>query len=217
MHRFVLVVAAACSSPPATPPPANSKAAKPDVSAAPLIVRGRATITDTRAGQIGNLTVDTILQGAAPPSVPFISAPGIIVSRNGITSDAAIYFLTPEGDRFRVLGRVDASDENNLVAQLAATCEAPIGYKAELAIFRAGAAKPWTPASQPAIDAAATVFSKICWIGMTEATVTAALGKPDEIKGDRWDYVRHNGEMGVIRSLRFVGGKVRAVEITLTQ
>jgi hypothetical protein len=190
---------------------------KPDLTSAPLIVRGRATITATRDGLIGNLAVDAILEGAAPASLPFIAAPGSIVSPNGITSDAAIYFLAPEGDRFRVVDRLDATKERDVIAQLSPTRGAPTAYAAELAIFRAGATKPWTPASQPAIDAAETVFSKISWIGTTEATVTAALGKPDGIKGDRWEYVRHNGESGVIRALRFVGGRVRAVEITLTQ
>jgi len=102
-------------------------------------------------------------------------------------------------------------------ANTAAVIAAPTGFATELATFRAAAGKPWSPANQPAIDAAEIVFAQIAWIGMTNETVTAALGKPDEVAGDRWRYIRHNGESGVIRVLRFDADRVRAVEIHKTQ
>jgi hypothetical protein len=215
MRTWLLVLAACGSAPRATePPPANTSAVTPAVdpaiAAAPLIVRGRATIAATRDGHIGSIEVAAILEGAAPPVVSFISAPTM-------ADGDAIYFLEPEGDKFRVLQRIDASKERDVIAQLAATRGAPAAFASELATFRAAAGKPWSPQTQPAVDAAATVFAKIAWIGMDPATVRAALGEPDEISGENWRYVRHNGESGVIRVLRFDRGRVRAVEIHRTQ
>jgi hypothetical protein len=93
----------------------------------------------------------------------------------------------------------------------------PSAFEQDLAVFRDARGKPWSEALQPAVDAARRIFDGIPWIGRDAASVERALGPPDE-RGERgWRYIRHNGESGVIRVLRFDGGRVVGVDAEPTQ
>ena len=174
MHRWFFVLAACGSSPPpAAPPPANAtdtahaaSTVSPQAAAAPLIVRGRATIVATLDGHIGRIDVDAILEGAAPPTIDFIAEP------NAVESGVAIYFLQPEGDRFRVVDHAAAANEKAVIAQLAPGDAAALAaleqlfaeaqsYPQLLGVYRQReAAWPGEPNDPASLD----LLFKIAWI-----------------------------------------------------
>jgi hypothetical protein len=238
MHRFALVLLIACGGAPPAPsiassalPPAGSPskstldpAIAKRLAGAELVVRGRAHVAATRDGHLGSIAVDAILLGIAPMDIGFVSVP-VRVDED----QPAIYLLRREGDRYRAIEQddrlgLDVALEPAIIAHLAqapaprAAWDAAIrAHAADLDTFRRGAGKPWTPAEAPAVAAAAKVFAEIPWIGIDSAAVRQHLGPADEVKGDTWQYIRHQGEAGQIRVLHFAGDRVIRIEVHRTQ
>ena len=198
-----------------SPAPANATPTKPIVAPAldkaALIVRGRATTTPAGA-PTASIQVERILKGASGPAVVVSAQPA------PLADIPKLYVLAAEGDHFRVDDVLPVDQETAVIAALADTvASVPTRFASELATFRAGAGKPWSPANGPAMDAADIVFSQISWIGVTAQDVEAALGKPDSVTANAWHYMRHDGESGVSRVLHFHADRVSAVEIQMTQ
>jgi len=90
-----------------------------------------------------------------------------------------------------------------------------------LATFRAAFGQPWSPAQQPAVEAALVVFGQIPIVGLEPAQVELLLGPPDDRRtlADKtyWTYYRHNGEAGAVHRLELGNDRVVAIERIPTQ
>jgi hypothetical protein len=191
------------------------------MAGADAIVRGRAEVAATRDAHIGTIHVEAILRGAVPTNVSFISAPV------PYDDEAAIFLLHREADHWRVIDQgklgIDLVQEPAIRARVGCSSRAVWenavqAHATDLEVFRRGAGKRWTPSEASAVRAAAAVFADIPWIGIAASEVEAKLGPADEKRVDgSWSYVRHQGEVGVIRLLRFANGRVSVVEVVATQ
>jgi hypothetical protein len=198
--------------------------ALPDlVTRADVIVEGRATVTATRDGHLGQITVRAVIAGVAPLAMDFASAPYDV-------PEAGVYFLTldPASGRYRMIddGKrigapvtwADAIGAAAPAPDRAVIEDATAQLADAIATFRAASGQPWSPSQAPAVEAAAAIFERLPIAGRPVEEVRATLGEPDTTYPDgSIEYIRHQGEVGVIRRLRVVGGRIVGMEIHLTQ
>jgi hypothetical protein len=199
--------------------------ALPDlVDRAVAIVSGTATVDVTEDGYLGQITVDAVVAGVAPAAVSFISAP-LGLPEHGVYFLAeepgapGLYRLVDDGTRVGFPREwADAIGAAAAAPAQATVDKATAALAADIATFRAAAGEPWTPSQTPAVEAARRIFDHLPLAGRMVADVEATLGEPDTKHADgSVEYVRHMGEVGVIRRLRVKAGRITAVEIHLTQ
>lgn len=191
---------------------------------ATLVVVGRVRRVTTRDGHRGSIGVDRVLRGAAGFSVAFISDPAPIDLQ-----EQRVFFLVPtaKSDLMRALpfdGRVSGPLE--LVAGLEASVlkldppRAPGSrWAADLRVMRSHDQSVWGPKAQPVIVAAERVFGELVWVGRRTQDLTALLGPPATIEGSgtRWQYTFHNGEAGIMRTMKVEQERVVSMRVTRTE
>jgi hypothetical protein len=231
-NALFIVLGLACSSPSATTgatdsTPVNADTVDPVLATlstrAETIVVGRARGGAIRGGgQQLAIEVTRILKGSAGWSV-IATAPAF-----DPPTDDAIYFVADghvldDGARLGFPTAWEPDITARVTAPAPATMSAATDAVApELVTFRSARGKDWRPEQMPAVDAARVILSRVPLVGLTTDAVAPILGEPDKQTGpgggdERWEYVRHMGELGAIFVLQVRASKVTAIDLLRTQ
>jgi hypothetical protein len=220
----------AADSTPPKPPPTDTidPVLASLIDRADTIVVGRARSGAIRGGgQLMTIEVDRILAGSAGWGVtvitPVIAPP----------DDDALYFIVADPS-----GRGSALDDGTRIgfpvawqADITARVKPPAtatvtaatdATATELTTFRDARGKPWEPSQSPAVSAARRIVEQVPLVGLTAPEVTSILGEPDKQTGpssgdERWEYVRHMGEVGAIFVVNLSKSRATSIDLLLTQ
>lgn len=216
---FVALVACGHPSPPSRPV-ANTTttrvtAARPTLAErATLVVIGR--VSSYADVPVASIDVSRELKGAAGYGVTLDTKAGIT------DGDEGIFYLvkSPSSpDRWTPLAPKPepSSREEAVIGELSGVDASPppASLAADFATFRAAPA--WGNGNNVGIEPAVKILTNWSMIGSSPAQIKAALGEPHTVEGDRWHYMRHNGESGAIFWLRFEHERVVVVDIGRTQ